>query len=57
LKPGKDFRRNDTFLHEKYDNYALRNTVGYCLHCHLDCTWLLKWKGTRLVWVASLNMS
>jgi hypothetical protein len=57
LKPGKYFRRNDTFLHEKFDNYTLRNTAWYCLHCHLDCTWWLRRRGTRLVWVASLNMS
>jgi hypothetical protein len=57
LKPDKDLRRNDTFLREKFDNYTLRNTVGYCLLCHLDCTWWLRRRGTRLVWVASLNMS
>jgi hypothetical protein len=57
LKPGKDFRRNDTFLRERFDNYMLCNTAGYCLLCNLDCTWWLRWRGTRLVWVASLNMS
>jgi hypothetical protein len=28
LKPGKDFRRNDTFLHEKFDNYTLATLLG-----------------------------
>jgi hypothetical protein len=28
LKSGKDFRMNDTFLREKFDNYTLRNMLG-----------------------------
>jgi hypothetical protein len=56
LKPGKDFRRNDTFLREKFDNYTLRITAGYFLLCHLDCTWWVRQRGIRLVWVSSLNV-
>jgi hypothetical protein len=35
---------------------VLRNTAGYFLFCHPDCTWWLRWRGTQLVHTASSNM-
>jgi hypothetical protein len=40
-----------------FDNYKLRNTAGFFLFCHLDCTWRLRRRGIRLLRVASLNLS
>jgi hypothetical protein len=57
LKPSKDFGRSDTFLRQKFYNYALRDTAGYFLHWHRHFNWLVWWRSTRLVLVASLSMS